>query len=215
MKKLVLMVILLLVCTNLASCNFFDALSYSISGDIINPVGDFSRGDDKGTFVYGEKNYILIDEVAGNFEFDIVEEDIFLGRTSNWPFFPDFGYYANAEENADYIASGSMSNGKMTCVYLREDLCGSSLCYVLQGANYEFDFSSAFVTTEEVSYETHIEGKNFYGTRLNFYVKDYPRLTVSLGICKINEKWYYVEQDEAFSLSEDFLNALIENDLLP
>ena len=215
MKKIVLVVILFLVCTNLVSCSVFNALSYSISGDIIDPVGDFSRGSDKGVFVYDGNNYILIDEVSGNFEFDIVEEDILLGQTSNWPFFPNFSYYANAIEKPDYIASGSASTNIMACVYLREDLYRSPLCYVLQGTNYEFDFSSAFVATEEVSYETHLEGKEYYGTRLNFYVKDYPRLTVSLSICKINEIWYYIEQDEAFALSEDFLNVLVENNLLP
>ena len=215
MKKIVLAAILSLVCKILVSCSVFNALSYSISGDIIDPVGDFSRGSDKGVFVYDGNNYILIDEISGNFNFDIVEEDILLGQTSNWPFFPNFSYYANAIEKPDYIASGSSSTNITACVYLREDLYRSPLCYVLQGTNYEFDFSSAFVATEEVSYETHLEGKEYCGTRLNFYVKDYPRLTVSLRICKINEIWYYVEQDEAFALSEDFLNALIENDLLP
>ena len=215
MKRFVLIVTLFLVCTNLVSCSVFNALSYSISGDIIDPVGDFSRGSDKGVFVYDGNNYILIDEVPGNFEFDIVEEDILLGQTSNWPFFPNSFYYANAIEKPDYIASGSSSSNIMACVYLREDLYRSPLCYVLQGTNYEFDFSSAFVATEEVSYETHLEGKEYRGTRLNFYVKDYPRLTVSLRICKINKKWYYIEHDKAFALSEAFLNVLVENNLLP
>lgn len=215
MKKIVLAAILSLVCKILVSCSVFNALSYSISGDIIDPVGDFSRGSDKGVFVYDGNNYILIDEVSGNFDFDIVEEDILLGQTSNWPFFPNFCYYANAIEKPEYIASGSASTNRMACVYLREDLYRSPLCYVLQGTNYEFDFSSAFVATEEVSYETHLEGKEYRGTRLNFYVKDYPRLTVSLRICKINKKWYYIEHDKAFALSEAFLNVLVENNLLP
>ena len=215
MRKFILLAAMLALCIMLTSCSAVEALKYSISGDIIDPVGDFSRGSDKGVFVYDGNNYILIDEVSGNFDFDIVEEDILLGQTSNWPFFPNFFYYANAAENAEYIASGSRSNEIMTCVYLREDLYQEPLCYVLQDIDYEFDFSSAFVATEEVSYETHLEGKEYYSTRLNFYVKDYPRLTVSLEICKINEIWYYVEQDEAFALSEAFLNVLVENNLLP
>ena len=43
----------------------------------------------------------------------------------------------------------------------------------------------------------------------------YRRLTISLVICKINEKWYHIEYDEAFALTEEFLNVLMENDLLP
>ena len=29
------------------------------------------------------------------------------------------------------------------------------------------------------------------------------------------EKWYYIKYDEAFALTEEFLNVLMENDLLP
>ena len=76
MKRFILIVTLFLVCINLFSCSAFNDLSYSISGDIIDPVEDFSRGKDKGVFVYDGNNYILIDEVSGNFDFDIVEEDI-------------------------------------------------------------------------------------------------------------------------------------------
>ncbi len=215
MKKVCLILIALFICLNLFSCSAFNALSYSISGDIIDPVGDFSRGSDKNTLVYGGNNYILIDEFNGDFEFDVTEEDVFLGQTSNWPFFPNSSYYANAAENADYIAGGSGTTNIATFVYLREDLYDYPICYVLQDTDYEFDFSSAFVKTEDVSYKTHVEGKENFGTNLYFYVKDHPRLTVRLGIRKINEKWYYIEHDEAFALTEDFLNMLSDNDLLP
>ncbi len=215
MKKFVLIVTLLLVCISLFSCSAFEALSYSISGDIIDPVGDFSRGSDEGTFVFGGNNYIYIEEFRGDFEFDITEEYVFLGETSNFPFFQNNWYYANAVENADYIAGGNGSQKTATIVYLREDLYQAPLYYVLQDTDYEFDFSSAFVKTEEVSYKTHIEGKEYHGITLHFYVKDYSRLTVKLRIYKINEKWYYIEYDEAFALSETFLNALEDNGLLP
>lgn len=214
MKKFVLIVILILGCINFSSCSAFNALSYSISGDIIDPLEDFSRGNDKGTFIFGGYHYILIEDFNGNFCFQITEEDLLLGETSNFPFFPNFGYYANAAEDADYIASGSRSHEIMTCVYLREDLYQAPLCYVLQDTGYEFDFSTAFIKTEDVSYKKHIEGKAYHGTSIHFYVKDYPRLIVELRICKINEKWYYVEQDEAFALSEAFLNILVENKML-
>ncbi len=214
MKKIGLLVILFLVCIHLFSCSAFQALSYSISGDIIDPVEGFSRGEDKGTLLFGGNTYILIEEVNGEFSFPVTEEDLLLGETSNFPFFPNFGFYANAAENADYIASGSRSNDIMTCVYIREDLYQEPFCYVLQDTEYAFDFSSAFIKTEDVSYKKHLEGKAYHGTTLYFYVKDYPRLIVELRICKINEKWYYIEYDEAFALSEEFLNVLVEKNLL-
>ena len=212
MRKFVLIATILLICINLISCSAFTALSYTISGDIIDPVDGFSFGDDKGTLVFDGNNYILIEEFNGDFNFNITEEDVLLGQTSNFPFFPNFFYYANAAENAEYIASGNVI---MTCVYLREDLYQEPLCYVLQDIDYEFDFSSAFIKTEDVSYKKHLEGKEYHGTILYFYVKDYPRLIVELEICKINEKWYYVESDVAYELSQSFLSVLEENDLLP
>ena len=56
MKKCVLIIALFLICANLFSCSVVNALSYSISGDIIDPVEDFSFGEDKGTFVFGGNN---------------------------------------------------------------------------------------------------------------------------------------------------------------
>ena len=214
-KKFIAIVTILFLCVNLISCG--DALillSYSISGNIMEPLGDFSRGSKEGTLVFGEKNYILIDELNGEFLFRITEEDILLGSTSNYPLFPSFGYYANTLENADYIAGGSLSNSTATFVYLREDLYSDSLRYVLRDVGYEFDFSSAFIETNEVSYKKHIEGKETHGVLIYFYMKDYPRLKATIRICKINGKWYYVDPNAAFALSEDFLNVLEGNNLL-
>ena len=210
MRKFILLAAMIALCIMLTSCSAVEALKYSISGDIIDPIGDFSRGSDKDTFVFGGNDYILIDEMNGDFDVDITDEAVLLGQTSNFPFFPNTGYYANKAEKPEYITAG-----EGTVVYLREDLYQTSLHYVLQDTDYEFDFSSAFVKTEEVSHKKHIEGKEFYGGRINFYVKDFRRLTISLVICKINEKWYHIEYDEAFALTEEFLNVLMENDLLP
>ena len=214
MRKFILLAAMLALCIMLTSCSAVEALKYSISGDIIDPVDDFSRGGDKDTFVFGGNDYILIGEMSGDFEVDITDEDVLLGQTSNFPFFPNTCYYANKAEKPEYITAGGF-DGPGDVVYLREDLYQTSLRYVLQDTDYEFDFSSAFVKTEEVSYKKHIEGKEFYGGRINFYVKDFRRLTISLVICKINEKWYHIEHDEAFALTEEFLNVLMENDFLP
>ena len=210
MKRLCMLAVIALLCVGLISCSYY--LYQSVSGEIIDPVEGFSRGSEEGTFLLGGKRYILIDEFSGDFEFYITDEDVFLGATSNFPFFPNFHYYANAAEEADYIACGGSGNGIMTVAYLREDLY--PICYRLEDAAYEFDFSSAFVKTEEVSYQKHIEGKEYHGTELRLCVKDYPKLKISIHIAKINEKWYYVKHDEAFALSESFVNVLEENHLL-
>ena len=214
MKKFVLLLALILICINLVSCEVFTALSYTISGEVYEPVGDFSR-DGYNAFIWGGKRYVVISEMVGEFRIDITDEDVYLGQTSNWPFFPNSVYYANAAEDADYIMSGTYSSNRATAVYLREDLYQNSLRYVLQNTDYEFDFSSAFIRTEDVSYEKDIEPhKEYHASRLYFYVKDYPRLMVELVVRELNNKWYYIKHDEAFELSEDFLNVLIENDML-
>ena len=213
MKKLVLIVVLLFVCINLVSCEIFDLLSYSISGDIMDPVDGFSRGSEDGVLVFGENEYILIEELNGDFSFFVSEDDLLLGQRCNFPFFPSAKFYANTEENADYIAYG---NYVLTSVFLRKDLYKTPLYYVLQDTDYEFDFSTAFIKTEDVSYEKDIEGKeSLYSEIISIYLKDYPRLVAEVRIYKINEKWYFIEYDKSFLVSEAFLSALIENDLLP
>ena len=208
MKKIALITIILLLSITLFSCKAFNA---TVSGDIINPVNGFSRGNDDDTLVLGENKYILIDEIGGNFEFDITDDDVFLGETSNFPFFPNFSYYANENINAEYIASGSSSNKIATVVFLREDLYQAPICYVLQDTDFEFVFSDAFIETKEVSYKTHVERKKYSDTAIiNFYIKEYPRLTASMWIYKIDDKWYSIKPNEAFALSENFVKELIK-----
>ena len=48
----------------LTSCSAVEALKYSISGDIIDPVDDFSRGSDKDTFVFGGNDYIFAENIT-------------------------------------------------------------------------------------------------------------------------------------------------------
>ena len=215
MKRACLILAVLFACLSLASCGAFEALSYSLSGDIIDPAPGFARGDEAGTLAFGGNTYVLIKELNGKFYFDKTEEYLFLGQTSNFPFFPNSAYYANAKENADYIAGGSSSNQIMTFVYLRKDLYQAPVRYLLEGTEYDFAFSSAFLKTEEVSYEGDVEGKDHPGTYLSFSLQDYPSVTAEIHLCKIKGRWYYIKPDEAFALSQDFLNALTENGLLP
>ncbi len=213
MKKLVLIVTVLFLCVNLSSCGIWEELSYAISGEILEPVDGFSRGSENGTLIFCGNKYILIDELNGDFQFYITKEDILLGLSSNFIFFPPSSYYATTKENPDYIAGGN-TVGFASFVFLREDLHQSRL-YVLEHTDCEFDFSSAFVETKAVSYERHVKRGRNESTELCFSVKDYPRLTAKINIYKIREKWYYIEQDGAYALSEDFLSALKENGCLP
>ena len=101
-----------------------------------------------------------------------------------------------------------------TFVYLREDLYTDPLLYVLQNTDYEFDFSSAFKGTDEVSFKKDIKGQDRRDAKLKFYVKGFPELVASVTVYEINGKWYYVDNDEAFALSESFLGAVTQSGLL-
>ncbi len=134
------MVILILFCFSLTSCAAIDALKYSISGDIIDPVDGFSRGTEKDTLTYKDNNYILVQEIAGDCDIYITKEDILLGLSSNYPFFPCSCYYVGTDENPSYII-GTNSANKGTCVYLREDIYSNDIVYVLNDSSFEFVFA--------------------------------------------------------------------------
>ena len=211
MKRTVLIASILAVCICLTSCGY---LAYSISGEIMDPVAGFARGSDDDTFVFGGKNYIKVDVPLYGFAFFVSREDVLLGQRSNFPFFANYEYYANATENPEYI-SCSAGGTLATAVYFREDLYQTPFSFVLAETDCEYDPESAFVKTEEVSYKNHIEN-NKYDDIVVFdsYLKGYPRLTLSTRIYKIGDKWYGTKNDEMFVLTEDFLSALAENDLL-
>ena len=94
-------------CFSLVSCSAIEALKYSVSGDIIDPADGFSRGDEEGTLIYNNNKYILVQELNGDCEIDITQNDILLGQTSNFPFFPNSYYYVNLDENPSFIMGGT------------------------------------------------------------------------------------------------------------
>ena len=102
MKKILTIVIFILFCFSLTSCSVIEALKYSISGNIIDPVEDFSRDKEKGTLIYKDNKYILVQEITGDCEINLTEEDILLGRSSNFPFFPESYYYVSTVENPSF-----------------------------------------------------------------------------------------------------------------
>ena len=145
-------------------------------------------------------------------EFDIADEDILLGQTSNYPFFPNFSYYASSDESPIFIMGGSTSNDIATFVYLREDIHNSDLVYVLQNTNYEFEMSSAFIKTDKVDYDNHIMKDKFTKVvRVEFVMKDIPRIRAVRRIYLIDNIWYCVEQDVSYELSDEFVSELIKS----
>lgn len=212
MKKLLTIVILISFCFSLTSCSLIEAIKYTVSGDIIDPAEGFSRGEEDGVLVYQDNKYILVQDINGDCEIDITEEDILLGQTSNFPFFPNSFYHVNPDENPSFIMGGTSYLG--TFVYLREDLYNASVVYQINDS-LEFEFSSAFIETDKVNYDRHIAREKYTKSAIvDFYVKDIPRIFVRKKIFLIDGIWYQVEVDIAYQLSDEFVSRLIEEGII-
>ena len=212
MKRIVVMAFAVLFCLSLTSCSVVNELKYAVSGDIVEPVEGFSRGEEKGTLIYKGNTYILASEINGSCDIDITKEDILLGYTSNFPFFSYSYYYARTDENPSFIVGGTNSYKIGTFVYLREDISSRDIVYVFNDSSFEFSFSSAFVKTDEVDYDVYIPKKKYTKVaKVEFYMKEIPSIVVCKQIYMIDDTWYCVEVDAAYQLSEEFVRALTEN----
>ena len=214
MKKILVIVILTLFCFSLTSCSAIEALKYSISGNIIDPADGFSCGEEKGTFIYQNNKYILVQELNGDCEIDITKEDILLGQSSNFPFFPNSCYYINTDENPSFIMGGTSSTMIGSFIYLREDLYNAGIVYEINDS-FEFEFTSVFIKTDKVDYDHHIAREKYTKFAIvDFYVKDIPIITARKGIYLIDNVWYCVEVDVAYQLSDDFVCKLTESGII-
>ena len=214
MKKILVIVILTLFCFSLVSCSAIEALKYSISGDIIDPADNFSRGAEEGTLIYKNNNYILVQELSGYCEIDITQDDILLGQTSNFPFFPNSYYYVNPDENPSFIMGGTSAGMIGSFVYLREDLYNAGVVYEINDS-FEFEFTSAFMITDKVDYDYHITREKYTRqAKVDFYVKDIPTILAFKRIYLIDNTWYCVEVDVAYQLSDEFVYQLTEEGII-
>lgn len=215
MKKTLTIVIFILFCFSLTSCSAIEALKYSISGNIIDPADGFSRGEEEGILIYQNNKYILVQELSGDCEINITKEDILLGQTSNFPFFPNSYYYVKTDENPSFIMGGTAFAMQGTFVYWREDLYSDTIVYVLNSSSFEFEFKSAFIKTDKVNYDHHIAREKYTKSAIvDFYVKDIPIITARKRIYLIDNTWYCVEVDVAYQLSDEFVCKLTESGII-
>ena len=205
MKRLLTITILIMFCLSLTSCELveaFKALKGTITGEIVDSADGFERGEDYSTLIYKNNKYILVEEINGETNAYIQGEDVYLGYSSNFPFFPGFMYYTSTDENPKFICSDHF-------VYLREDIYNNGIIYVLEDSSYEFEFSSAFIKTDAVNYSDHVADKNYTEyKKVNFYMKDIPEIAAEKEIYLIGNTWYNIEKDEAYQLSDEFSQEL-------
>ena len=135
MKRLLAILVLILLCFSLTSCQVIKLLNYGITGELMEPIEGFSYGEEKGTFIYKGIKYIDVREINGDCRIATPWDYVLLGMRSNWPLFPATQYLAPPTDDPSFI-----TNGHGTAVYLREDLYHSEIMYVLNDTSFEFNF---------------------------------------------------------------------------
>ena len=206
MKKLLAIILLILLCLSLTSCQVIKLLNYGITGELMDPVEDFSYGEEKGTFIYKGIKYVDVREINGDCRIATPWDYVLLGMRSNWPLFPATQYLVPPTDDPSFI-----TNGHGTAVYLREDLYHSEIVYVLNDTSFEFKFEEAFVKTDKIDYDHHEASERCTKSAVvNFYMKDIPEIKVMKKIYLIDNVWYCVEYDVAYQLSDEFVAKFIE-----
>lgn len=210
MKRLLAILVLILLCFSLTSCQVIKLLRHSITGELMEPIEGFSYGEEKGTFIYKGNKYVCVWEINNDCRMTMQGDYIFLGMRSNWPLFPATQYFAPLVDNPSFITDGHGRN-----VYLREDLYHNDIVYVLNDNSFEFKFESVFVFTDKIDYDHHEASKRCAkGAVVNFYMKDIPEIKVMKNIYLIDSVWYCVDYDMAYQLSDEFVAKLIEEKII-
>lgn len=210
MKRLLAILVLILLCFSLTSCQVIKLLKHSITGELMDPVEGFSYGEENGTFIYKGIKYVDVREINGDCRIATPWDYVLLGMRSNWPLFPATLYLVPPTDDPSFI-----TNGYGTAVYLREDLYHSEIVYVLNDTSFEFKFEEAFVKTDKIDYDHHEASERCTKSAVvNFYMKDIPEIKVMKKIYLIDNVWYCVEYDVAYQLSDEFVAKLIEDGII-
>lgn len=210
MKRVLAILVLILLCFSLTSCQVIKLLKHSITGELIDPVDGFSYGEEKGTFIYKGIKYVDVREINGDCRIATPWDYVLLGMRSNWPLFPATQYLVPPTDDPSFI-----TNGHGTAVYLREDLYHSEIVYVLNDTSFEFKFEEAFVKTDKIDYDHHEASERCTKSAVvNFYMKNIPEIKVMKKIYLIDNVWYCVEYDVAYQLSDEFVAKLIEEEII-
>ena len=210
MKRLLAILVLMLLCFSLTSCQVIKLLRHSITGELMDSVEGFSYGEEKGTFIYKGIKYVDVREINGDCRIATPWDYVLLGMRSNWPLFPATQYLVPPTDDPSFI-----TNGHGTAVYLREDLYHSEIVYVLNDTSFEFKFEEAFVKTDKIDYDHHEASERCTKSAVvNFYMKDIPEIKVMKKIYLIDNVWYCVDYDMAYQLSDEFVAKLIEDGII-
>ncbi len=151
-----------------------------------------------------------INDILMSVYFDSQEKKddfINLGWHYNFPFTTYKEYYSYTAENPDYI----FTTGPDRSIYFKEYFDYTKECFVVE--NIEIEFSEAF-TGETINVENkHIKSQSF-----RWYSKKYSGLYTVANVFFLENKAYLLiygmDDDNAFQLSDDFLELLIDNGII-
>ena len=205
MKKYVAIFLLVLLCFSMTSCQISELVYYSISGEILDPVEGFSRSDEGNGFIYKGNKYILVNEINGDCDIVLPDEYIRLGGRCNWPFFPNYYYYARDDESPDYLLGGL---GRGSFVYLREDLYKNGIIYTIADGSIDFEQYSAFIPADKIADRQDAIERCDKSARISFHIKNLPEITATKTIYLIDGDWYTADAGGVYRLSSEFVAEL-------
>ena len=135
-------------------------------------------------------------------------DPIIISWNFNLPFTMTMVHYSYKSERPDYIFSNIANQ-----IYINEDYDYNSDIFVVENTNFEIKFSDAFIESNSIAYNVFESAV----VQFDFYSKTHPELYSPTSILLNNGKYYIafnVCDEYAYEISSDFLEMLIENQVI-
>ena len=197
-RNIFLLMIIVVLCFSMISCSF-------IENELVGYGSlEYINDDGKSGYVYQNKKYYA------NYIFNVTRSDSIYDEDDikiAGDVFSDF--YSYTADDPIYIYSIS----KGLIVYLREDYDYRSDHFIIEGTDSSFLFSEAIANQPSVQYD----GFKTYPIKTSVYIhsETYPKIRAHILVFLEDGKWYALfEGFDAYLLSDEFVDMLIENEII-
>lgn len=202
MKKSLCVIFSLILLLSLPSCASINPFA--------SDMGDLSFDEDGVLLYHGNRYYQADDRFYVRTE--LIDAAIELGYSSNFPFFPNFYYYALEEETPLFI----WGTGGYT-LYVREDYDLYGAIYCVEDTDIEIALCDA-MTKFSLNYETTTSDDISRYRDMTFHLKEEPRIYVFVAGPYRHKKeygcWYFMCGGQAWRLSDALVAQLEANGIL-
>lgn len=164
-----------------------------------------SPDGDEGYLIYHGNSYYPSNRWLRS---NLQETDVQIGWQYGFPF-PNFYYYTDGTEAPLYIYSDN--GGISREIFVRSDYDFKKQTYFVERTDIEFVFEEAFIQTEN---NTGSHNK-ISDVSVLLFLKDEPRLDICIFLCQADDgTWFFIKSGERYVLSDDFVSALKQNNII-